>query len=388
MSNANNNDDIITKPKSNHANINTNHKSNNNQEEKGHRYGNFHNYYTFNPTSNRLSILNQLKMFDYLRESLSSQNTTIMDQEQRQIKRQKRITSSNDTTSCTTATNQCHDSRRQIITYCDLGCNEGDLTISIAEHLLNMMNETITKNNNTSTNDTSSICCNQSIHNNTIVKCLGMDIDPTLIQRANKKYRKGNTNTAAAADDDDDFIHSTFQTCNIAANIKNFEYKCQSFLQDIKYNNSCEINSKEKDSMTKSKLDQKQRFDLISIFSTSMWIHIHHGDEGLKSLLQSICSQCRYVLIEPQPSKCYRNVNSRLRKMNLQEIDVSVERLKMRCDIENEIEKVIINCGFERVDCLRGTHECDCIDKDSSDDRTKWNRTLRLYKWTQNSSTM
>ena len=72
-----------------------------------------------------------------------------------------------------------------------------------------------------------------------------------------------------------------------------------------------------------------------------MWIHIHHGDEGLKSLLKSICTLCHYLLIEPQPSRCYRNVNTRLRKLNLEQIDVSVNKLQMRCDIENEIEKEV-----------------------------------------------
>jgi hypothetical protein len=90
--------------------------------------------------------------------------------------------------------------------------------------------------------------------------------------------------------------------------------------------------------------------------------------------------------------------------MNFEQIDVSVERLKMRKDIEKETEDVILNCGFERVVIFSKQYhpQKDSQDGDNDDDkkqekdlaltgmskgnntdqsdRTKWNRTLRLYK--------
>ena len=46
-------------------------------EEKGHRVGNFHNYYTFNPTSNRISILHNLNIIQYLHKHLIIRDGTV-----------------------------------------------------------------------------------------------------------------------------------------------------------------------------------------------------------------------------------------------------------------------------------------------------------------------
>lgn len=50
----------------------------------------------------------------------------------------------------------------------------------------------------------------------------------------------------------------------------------------------------------------KQRFNLISCLSVTMWVHLHHGDDGLFSFLQCLSSMTEHLLIEPQPWKCYR----------------------------------------------------------------------------------
>lgn len=60
--------------------------------------------------------------------------------------------------------------------------------------------------------------------------------------------------------------------------------------------------------------------------------------------------------------------------MGRPEIDVSSTRLKMRNDIEKEIEKVVVECGFQRVTLNaedEGQHQGD---------KTAWNRTLQLYE--------
>merc|ERR1712224_1073186 len=84
---------------------------------------------------------------------------------------------------------------------------------------------------------------------------------------------------------------------------------------------------------------EDESVDLISLLSTTMWIHIHTGDDGLKSVLEALCRKSRkYIIIEPQTSTCYRNAMVRLRKMGRPELDVSVERLKWRLKLEKEIE--------------------------------------------------
>lgn len=341
-------------------------------KDKGHRLGNFHNYYTFNPCTNRIRVMDKLNMLEYLRTAVvaaapddaaavvhkcinngSDDNSNENDDRDncRETKRLKTTTTTTATTNDNSNTQKNMSSKRSqpsIITYCDLGCNEGELTMSLSDKLL----FPVKKSSTTRTEQY-------------VVECLGLDIDETLINRANKKYKEHNV-----SDDKNstkhERIHATFDTCNIAMTHE-LESKCQSFLTTRM---------------------QKDRIDLISIFSTTMWVHIHHGDEGLISLIQSICSLCNHLLIEPQPSKCYRNVNTRLRRMNLDEIDVSVDRLKMRCDIENEIEMVITKCGFERVtfdtsiDVGVDDDDDDEAEKEvvNNNDRTKWNRTLRLYK--------
>jgi hypothetical protein len=61
--------------------------------------------------------------------------------------------------------------------------------------------------------------------------------------------------------------------------------------------------------------------------------------------------------------------------MERPEIDVSSTRLKMRNDIENEIEKVVLGCGFQRV-TLNNVED----EGQQQGDKTVWNRTLQLYE--------
>ena len=69
---------------------------------------------------------------------------------------------------------------------------------------------------------------------------------------------------------------------------------------------ACNLNDEEKHlerSKDFLKSIGKQKFDLTSIFSTTMWIHIHSGDDGLVAFLERACSLTEYLLVEPQPSK-------------------------------------------------------------------------------------
>jgi hypothetical protein len=129
----------------------------------------------------------------------------------------------------------------------------------------------------------------------------------------------------------------------------------------------------------------QQIFDLTTIFSTTMWIHVHGGDEGLKSFLERACGWTKnFLLVEPQPSGCYRKANVRLRKMGLPELKiVTSSRLKLRPAIEEEIEKVIIGAGFHRVH-LKVVAGADAQNSEegepSRSERTDWNRALHLYQ--------
>lgn len=59
----------------------------------------------------------------------------------------------------------------------------------------------------------------------------------------------------------------------------------------------------------------RKKYDLLSCLSVSMWIHLNHGDNGLRTFFRYISRLSRYVLLEPQPWKCYQTAARRMRKL-------------------------------------------------------------------------
>jgi 2-polyprenyl-3-methyl-5-hydroxy-6-metoxy-1,4-benzoquinol methylase len=238
-------------------------------DDMGHRIGNFHNYYSFHPPSNRLQHMGEI--LQYLRDTSSS----------------KRRRGSGDERALHLLPFQ----------YCDLGCNEGDLTIEIAKALQGALQQP--------------------------VEFKGMDIDAELIDRANIKWS------------DEEGLTGSFESANICTDLD-------------------------------GKIDDNS-VDLMTLLSTTMWIHVHAGDAGLKRVLEQLCRKSRrYLIIEPQPSKCYRNAMIRLRKMGRPELEVSSERLTWRPKLEEEIEKTFNSYSFYRVF--------------GGKERTSWNRSIHLYE--------
>ena len=73
--------------------------------------------------------------------------------------------------------------------------------------------------------------------------------------------------------------------------------------------------------------------------------------------------------------------------MGRQELDdVTSQRLKMRPDIEKEIESVVHRCGFRRVSldemCANEKKKCNTASADvgRDDATTTWNRHMHLYE--------
>ncbi len=227
-------------------------------EDKGHRHGNFSNYYHFHPPQNRLQVLEECGLMAQIRCGLfgfsdksSCQGDTETSAEQSRRKK-PRIDDSLPT--------DCND-----IYYCDLGCNEGDLTMAMAS------------------------CLNKFVHNTEqTIKCLGLDVDPALIQRANNdKFSRNNDGHVGENSEKEEYHTPVFKACNLCS--------------DLEHNNACltffASNNKQQEPKP------KQMFSLTSIFSTTMWIHIHSGDDGLTRFLERACGWTRqYLLIEPQHS--------------------------------------------------------------------------------------
>lgn len=60
------------------------------------------------------------------------------------------------------------------------------------------------------------------------------------------------------------------------------------------------------------------KYDITFCFSVTLWIHINHGDEGLKQFLKTItcASHTTYLIMEAQPWKCYRTAARRAKRAN------------------------------------------------------------------------
>ncbi|XP_077283161.1 putative RNA methyltransferase CG11342 [Arctopsyche grandis] len=92
----------------------------------------------------------------------------------------------------------------------------------------------------------------------------------------------------------------------------------------------------------------KKRFDIVFCFSITMWIHLNHGDDGLKRFLKSLCDICEMIVIEPQPWKCYRTAVRRMKKSS--ESFPLYSLLKIRSNVETDIENIIIEDGrFQKL---------------------------------------
>lgn len=155
----------------------------------------------------------------------------------------------------------------------DIGCNTGELSKDIYLYLKN-------------------------IYPKYVIKMLGIDIDPTLIQRAKETNDNPNIN---------------FTVANI-------------------------MNETDKEVIEKYlESHEKNKFDITFCFSVTMWIHINNGDEGLLYFLSFIQDISETIIIEPQPWKCYRNAQRRMRKsgssfplyeqIKIKNIDIVIENI-------------------------------------------------------------
>lgn len=149
-----------------------------------------------------------------------------------------------------------------VFTLLDIGCNEGDLSYAILQQ------------------------ARSELPSNVTCKMVGVDIDISLIQLANSKYAHSDSTIVFKAVD---FMNS--------AQIDEFK-------------------------QTMSTIYGITSFHFVSVFSTTMWIHLNGGDEGLEAFLFQAQRMLPthiggVLLIEPQPKKCYKSAAKRCRKLAL-----------------------------------------------------------------------
>ena len=109
-----------------------------------------------------------------------------------------------------------------------------------------------------------------------------------------------------------------------------------------------------------------EKFSFVFVNSITMWIHLNHGDDGLRNFLHYVSSIAEYVLIEPQDWKCYRAAVRRLKKLGCQPFQ-HFTTLDWREGVDQLILKYLQSsaCSLKFVKCLGQTE--------------LWSRSLYLF---------
>ncbi|XP_048362130.1 LOW QUALITY PROTEIN: RNA 5'-monophosphate methyltransferase-like [Sphaerodactylus townsendi] len=195
----------------------------------------------------------------------------------------------------------------------DVGCNSGELSIALYRHLRDCGDNRDSPEGSVAWKDLNLLCC---------------DIDRDLIERAKQK--------------------SPFSGCvsRHAAHI---------------------MDSETREPLLHSYLSKfgRSAFDICFCMSVTMWIHLNHGDSGLVTFLSCLASKCAYLLVEPQPWKCYRAAARRLRKLGRNDFD-HFRSLTINGDMTEKITQILTkDCAMEFLCCFGSTG---------------WDRSLLLFK--------
>ena len=105
--------------------------------------------------------------------------------------------------------------------------------------------------------------------------------------------------------------------------------------------------------------------DLVCCYSITLWIHLHHGDCGLRHFLSSLCALSSNVILEPQPWSCYRTARERWRRKGKPD-PPKMKELQWRSDVETRI-----------IEFVTGPHVGMRLKAELGS--TKWNRRVLWF---------
>ncbi|KAG3028533.1 hypothetical protein PC123_g5020 [Phytophthora cactorum] len=162
---------------------------------------------------------------------------------------------------------------------------------------------------------------------------LGVDIDEVLVERAAKKLVHLTEGDAVQ------FRHVDVMTSKFSKEIAPFLELAQ-------------------------RSTAERKFNLITCFSVTMWIHLNNGDDGLWKFLETVSDMTQHLIIEPQAWKCYRNAQKRLVRMRV-EVPQSFREIKVRTDVVEKIDTFLLAAGRFRYKAQLG--------------KTNWSRNVVLY---------
>ncbi|KAF2982950.1 hypothetical protein EK904_014228, partial [Melospiza melodia maxima] len=111
----------------------------------------------------------------------------------------------------------------------------------------------------------------------------------------------------------------------------------------------------------------RSSFDIGFCMSVTMWIHLNHGDRGLLDFLALLASLCTFLLVEPQPWRCYRAAARRLRRLGRRDFE-HFRSLRINGDMAESVTRILTQeCAMELV---------------RSFGSTSWDRSLLLFRST------
>ncbi|NXD46066.1 BN3D2 methyltransferase, partial [Copsychus sechellarum] len=198
----------------------------------------------------------------------------------------------------------------------DVGCNSGELSVALYQHLVGLQDSNSGAELPAAGKELKLLCC---------------DIDPELIRRAQQSSPFPASISFASLDIMDPGAREPFLS---------------SYLQRF----------------------GRSRFDIAFCMSVTMWIHLNHGDRGLLELLALLASLCRFLLLEPQPWRCYRAAARRLRRLGRRDFE-HFRSLRIRGDMAQSVTRILSQqCAMELVCCFGST---------------AWDRSLLLFRSTR-----
>lgn len=159
----------------------------------------------------------------------------------------------------------------------DWGCNSGDLTAALCRRL-------------------------RELQPDRRVVGLGLDLDANLITRATSKYS-----------DIEEGVGVTFAAVDLVSDWSRAEKLMRAFLKE----HHTDGIGRQKEAEQKGRVPTR-KFDILTIFSTTMWIHLVHGEEALKDFLVHASEWTYCLVVEPQTHKNYKTARRRLKRVGLQ----------------------------------------------------------------------
>mmetsp|Transcript_23759 Transcript_23759/g.54154 ORF Transcript_23759/g.54154 Transcript_23759/m.54154 type:complete len:358 (-) Transcript_23759:37-1110(-) len=338
-----------------------------NKKEEGHVHGNFNKYYEFNPAQERLKFITT-----EIRECLASSSSSSDDQ----------------------------------LNICDVGCNEGNLTLALHHLFTGGKEEILPENHQQSyyypkaTSELNHIVQRenhvlefiQTHHRQDIIYEHHCDLylnrifygsgigtskhvararaSHEALQVLNRSPRT-TTGTSTAANIPLSFKSKDVMTVTTPSSSSREVRTLGIDLDEKLIGRAREKNKKDTvvfepvdvmtpvaDSIVKAFLlpVTKLSFNIVCCFSITMWIHLNHGDSGLFAFLQKVSAWTnKHLILEPQPWKCYRKACQRLKRMQCP-LPIEFSRLKHRLDVQKVIEDYLMkDCGFRTKQVLGHT---------------------------------